>query len=260
MPKIKLDGIELNYEEHGGGEETVVFVHGFGGSTSSWRELQALLPSNYHTYALDIRGHGKSAQVTKNCTIAQFADDVYRFSRELGLGKFIYVGLSMGGRVGIQLAIEHSEVLEALVMVAPAPAHGQVEFKTPDEIKQALALWRNPKAIRALFELVFVRPISEARLQEWIGDFTLMEKEAFLSARDSSDHFNVETRLGEIEVPTLMLIGGKDNIIPPDEQWRTVKQIPGAKAVFFQDEGHGVTVENPQKVVSELTSFIAQLK
>ncbi len=56
-----------------------------------------------------------------------------------------------------------------------------------------------------------------------------------------------------------MLISGKDIALPADEQWCTVKQIPGAKAVFFQDEGHLMCWENPEKLVSEMTFFIDQL-
>ena len=57
---------------------------------------------------------------------------------------------------------------------------------------------------------------------------------------------DLEPRLGEIKVPTLMLISGKDAALPPDELWCTVKQIAGAKAVFFEDEGHLMCWENPE--------------
>ena len=101
MPKIKVNDVELNYEEHGSGAETVVFGHGFGSSARKWQNLFELLPANYHCYALDLQGFGKSAEITENINPAQMADDIYQFSKEMGLGKFVYVGYSMGGRVGL---------------------------------------------------------------------------------------------------------------------------------------------------------------
>ena len=86
MPKIKVNDVELNYEEHGSGAETVVFGHGFGSSARKWQNLFELLPANYHCYALDLRGFGKSAEITENINPAQMADDIYQFSKEMGLG------------------------------------------------------------------------------------------------------------------------------------------------------------------------------
>ena len=87
MPKIKVNEVELNYEEHGSGAETVVFGHGFGSSArGNWQNLFELLPANYHCYALDLRGFGKSAEITENINTAQMADDLYQFSKEMGLG------------------------------------------------------------------------------------------------------------------------------------------------------------------------------
>ena len=134
MPKIVVNGVELNYEEHGSGEERVVFIHGARGAATTWRDVLALLPANYHAYALDLRGHGQSAHVTEGCTMSQWANDVYRFSLELGLGKFVYVGVSMGGGVGIQLVIDHPEVLKAAVLVSPDPDGVQDQ---QDTIRQA---------------------------------------------------------------------------------------------------------------------------
>ena len=71
--KIKVNDVELNYEEHGSGAETVVFGHGFGSSARKWQNLFELLPANYHCYAADLRGFGKSAEITENINTAQMA-------------------------------------------------------------------------------------------------------------------------------------------------------------------------------------------
>ena len=257
MPKIVVNGVELNYEEHGSGEERVVFIHGARGAATTWRDVLALLPANYHAYALDLRGHGQSAHVTEGCTMSQWANDVYRFSLELGLGKFVYVGVSMGGGVGIQLVIDHPEVLKAAVLVSPVPAHG---WAGPADREEMLANWDDREAFGAQYEGILVKGLSQERLQERIDAGMLIKKEAYLSMVDTTQAFNVESRLGEIRVPVMMVIAGKDSTLSPDEEWRTVKQIPGAKAVFFEDEGHIMYMESPQRLVSELTFFIDRLR
>ena len=70
---------------------------------------------------------------------------------------------------------------------------------------------------------------------------------------------DVEARLSEIKASTLMIISGRDTVLRPDDQWRTVRQIPGAKAVFFKDEGHLIIYEYIRKVAREMIDFIDQL-
>ena len=252
---VEVNGVKLSYEEQGSGEETVVFGHGGLEAANGWREVLELVPAKYHAYAIDMRGHGKSADVTENVTIPQMADDVYQFSLELGLGKFVYVGVSQGGGVGIQLVIDHPEVLKGAVLVSPVPAHG---LAMRADVGGTGLL--DPEVFRATFEEFLVKGLSEERLQERTNTAMLMKKEAWLSAQDSMEHFDMEDRVGEIKVPVMMTIAGKDNIIPPDDQWRTVKQIPGAKAVFFEDEGHLMFQETPQRLVREILFFIDQLE
>ena len=260
MPKVKVNGVELNYEEHGSGDETLILGHGGSSSARSWHEVYPLLPDNYHCYALDFRGQGKSADITENISMPQMADDVYQFSREMGLGRFVYVGSSMGGRVGIDLAIAHSEVLKGAVLVVPVPARLVLQPDFQNLPSTPYAEWHTEEAIRArLAESMgeLREPLSEERVQVLIEDHMVVKEATWLQIIGSPECYpDVEARLGEIKTPILMLISGEDHILPPDEQWRTVKQIPGAKAVFFEDERHPTTT---QRFVDETVFFIDQL-
>ena len=255
MPTVTLGEVELAYEEHGSGTETVVLGHGFGSSARSWRPLLELLPANYHCFALDLRGFGKSAEVTENTNPAHVAEDVYQFAREMGLRRFVYVGYSMGGRVGLDLAIAHSEVLKGAVLMVPVPARMNSEPLPPTE-------WRNPEAIKANYESILVRSQQAGKdLQQTIEDNLLVKEATWLAAGDWRVMYpDVEARLGDIETPTLTIICGRDNVLRPDDQWRTVRQIPGAKAVFFEDEEHLILHENVQRLSRETIGFIEQLR
>ena len=81
----------------------------------------------------------------------------------------------------------------------------------------------------------------------------LVKEASWLAAADWQKMYpDVEARLGEIKAPTLMIISGRETVLLPDDQWRTVRQIPGAKAVFFEDEGHLIILENIRRVAREM--------
>jgi pimeloyl-ACP methyl ester carboxylesterase len=255
MPKVKLNGIEMYYEEQGNGDEPIIFIHGGRSWSRVWRPEMSMLPANYHAYAPDMRGHGEMADVVENFTYPQMADDVYHFSRQLGLGKFVCAGTSMGSGVTIQLALDHPEVLKAQILGSGASQHRS-------------ATWRSPKARAAqgaARKSLFVRQPVEWFLQLREKYAKVMREEA--RRRDENWRIlpelqyeeDVIDRIRAIKVPTLMLIGGRDPGHTPERALPIARAITGAKMVFFEDEGHYMPVESPQRVVNEITSFVSQL-
>jgi 3-oxoadipate enol-lactonase len=118
MSKIKINNVDLYFEEHGSGSEPVVFVHGFLVSSKMWHDhYVSRLPAKYHAYAMDMRGHGQSNQIKHGCNLLQLADDLYQFFQQLHLAPFLYVGVSMGGGVGVQLALDHPRSAEGIGLI-----------------------------------------------------------------------------------------------------------------------------------------------
>jgi len=240
MSRIQVNGVELAYEEYGSGKETFVFTHGWQTSTKRSRELGALLPAGYHAYILDLRGYGQSRHVMENFTFAQWSDDIYRLSLELGLDKFIYVSPSMGGGIGMRLALDHPEILKALVAMVTAP---HARFGPPD----------NYQGVR------------EARRERQRGRGGSAVQEGFyleaslVLAETIKANVEIAPHLGEIKVPTLMILGGKDEVTPPELALRSALAIPGAKVVFYQDKTHMLIADNQQKIIDEIKLFVDQL-
>jgi pimeloyl-ACP methyl ester carboxylesterase len=264
MPSVNVEGVRLNYIEQGKGDDVIVFVHGFAAAAGIWKEVLEALPTEYHAYALDLRGFGQSEKVKEGFTIAQFAQDVYNFSQELGLGRFTYVGHSMGGAIALQLALDHPEVLKAMVLTASVPAHGMamgnVPGMTQDDMRNMMQnmVATAPEAMRGLMAFAFTTPPSEQRLQE-VVDYALgVDREALFSMGDLR-LFNVEPRLAEIDLPTLMISGDKDATNPLDDLRRTATEIAGSRFEVFEGLGHMLHMESPQGFVELLTSFIEEV-
>ena len=240
MPGIKVNGVELAYEEYGSGKETIVFTHGWQTATKRSRELGTLLPAGYHAYVLDLRGYGQSRHVMVNLTFAQWADDIYRFSLELGFGKFIYVSPSMGGGIGMRLALDHPEVLKALVAMVTAP---HARFGPPQNYQGIREARRERQRERS------GSPVQE----EFYLEPNLVLEETIKANVEIAPH------LSEIKVPTLMILGGKDEVTPPELALRSALMIPGAKVVFYQDKTHMLIADNQQRIIDEIKLFIDQL-
>ena len=106
------------------------FLHGFTGSTTSWREITKLLKGNYQTIAVDLTGHGKSTipEDIDRYSMDQQVEDLEELFTELSLDQFILVGYSMGGRVALAYTVRHSKRVSSLILESSSPG-----LKTEEE-------------------------------------------------------------------------------------------------------------------------------
>ena len=253
--------MKLNYIEQGAGDETIVFVHGLTGSIGEWREVLARLPKEYHIFALDQRGHGGSDK-PGSYQLAELADDFYAFIRELGIGPFTYVGHSMGGTLGLRFALDHPDMLKAMVLVAHFPVH---EWMTPETAAPLLAMtgaddiptafqtiFGSPEMLRGSLGQMFATPPSEEVLNEVINDAMATDLAAVGDCYSWMLSSGLEPHLGDIRVPTLIVAGAKDPT-PPNVQELDANAIEGCRFEVFEDAGHFIPYESSQKLVDLLT-------
>ena len=249
--------MEINYVEQGSGDEAVIFVHGYAGALGSWKYVLERLPKEYHAYALDQRGHGQSGR-PGSYQLTELVEDIYAFSRELGIEQFTYVGHSLGGKVGYKFALDHPDVLKAMFLVAPAPAH---DFIPPDEraafIGQMSSVFGSPEVLRGFMvqQQQFATPPTEEILNELVNDVMAADTAAKEETAGWWIGTNLEPQLGDIRVPTLILAGAKD-MLPLDLQRRYTSAINGCRFEVFEDDSHMIPYDSPQKVVDLLMSFI----
>jgi pimeloyl-ACP methyl ester carboxylesterase len=252
---VTANGVKINYVEQGSGDEAIVFVHGYGGANGNWKQVLELLPEEYHAYALDLRGFGQS-ETPGSYQLTEFVEDIYAFSRELGIERFTYVGHSLGGKIGYKFALDHPDVLKAMVLAAPAPAH---DFVPPDEraafIGQITSVFGSPEVLRGFMAQQFATPPSEEILNEFINDAMAADPAAIEECITWWVGTDLEPQLGDIIVPTLILAGAKD-ILPLDWERRYANAISGSRFEVWEDGGHMLPQESPQEFVDLLTSFI----
>ena len=254
MPSVTANNVKINYIEQGAGDDVVVFVHGYSGALGNWTGVLERLPNEYHAYALDLRGHGQSDRAD-SYQLADMVEDIYAFIQGLGIRRFTYVGHSLGGKIGYQFALDHPEALKAMILAAPAPAH---DFIPQDQragfLEMVPSAFGSPEGMRIFFEQT-ANPPSKELLNELINDAMMVDPTAKEECAVWWVSNNLEPQLGNIRVPTLIVAGAKDDI-PLDWERRYANAIDGCRFKVFEDDGHFIPIESPQKLVDLLTSFI----
>jgi pimeloyl-ACP methyl ester carboxylesterase len=258
MPSIAVNDVELYYEERETGAEPIIFAHGFLLSSKMWQDLYiARLPEHYHAYTIDMRGHGRSHHIKQGCNLVQMADDVYQFVQQLKLGKISYVGVSMGGAVGVQLALTHPEILKALILLNPGIG------STVTTIQRLMAplvklIIGKRWPLKMFIKSMTKRPVPKVWFEAFLDDAVLVTKETWLEYGHPSNRIHDLDRLAQVNVPTLVMIGEKDNVLPLDVQHQIADTIPHAKKIVFEGEGHGIVGEIPGRVFEAMRSFVEE--
>ena len=120
MSYFDQQGCQIYYEDVGRGEP-LILIHGLGSSTQDWEYQIPELQKYFRVIAIDVRGHGRSGKPVETYSIQTFANDIKALIKHLELDKPHIVGISMGGMIAFQLAVDHPELLGSLTIVNSAP-------------------------------------------------------------------------------------------------------------------------------------------
>lgn len=264
MPKETVNGVQIHYERQGRGE-TIVFLHGFTGSTRDWDRQTSLFSDGYQTLAVDHRGHGKSDAPAGEAgySIHQFSEDVHALLKTLAVGSCCLVGHSMGGFMSLQFTLDHPEMVKALVLVDTssgewdvAPGYAELRAKLDE-----LALTRG---LEAAFEYDCTHnPVRIERFKRHPEQREIARKKVLSTSvpgyvyvpRSFGKWRPVTARLDEIAVPTLIFLGEEDagfvrasRILNEGIKDSQLVTVPGA--------GHSPHEEAPEVFNRKLRAFL----
>jgi non-heme chloroperoxidase len=264
--------IDLYYEDHGSGKP-VVLIHGYPLSGASWeKQLPVLLDAGHRVITYDRRGFGKSSQPTTGYNYDTFAADLHQIVTHLKLRNFALVGFSMGGgEVARYFGKYGSTGVSKAVIISGVPPF---LLKTPDnpEGVDASVFAGIEKAVAndryAFFteffknfyntDLLLGKRVSEQAVQASWNLAAGASATASLACVPTW-HEDFRTDLSKIDVPTLVLHGDADRILPITASGqRTAKLIKGARFVVVKDGPHCITWTHADQVNSELVNFLGK--
>lgn len=257
MSYFEHAGCQLHFEDYGQGTP-LLLVHGLGSSIRDWEYQLPALSARHRLIALDVRGHGRSGKPREAYSIKAFADDVAALIEHLGLERVHLVGISMGGMIAFQLAVDHPELLLSLTIVNSTP---EVRAKNLSERWQLLKRWSLSRLLsletigKGLGRILFPRP-EQAELRQKIEQrWPQNDKRAYLASLDAIIGWSVWERLGAITCPTLVISGDRD-YTPVAHKQRYVQAMRNARLVVIEQSRHATPMDQPERFNTTLLDFI----
>ncbi len=251
---IKVDGLDTHYYIAGQGEPLVA-IHGGGGDARTWRRNISELSSKYTVYAPDLPGYGGSQPLSGKYYIPELSDFVEKFTGALGLEKFNLVGHSLGGGVALNYALKFPAKIKKLVLVSSLCLGSEIAFW--------VKLLSVPALIRFLggifvFGFKFVKwLVSHLNPAKYILPLTPASMLVGVSISDLHRQTLVlEQRLPEVKMPTLLIWGGRDPVVPVKQAYRAARAIPDCRVEVFKNRGHNVHRDELKKFSSIVTDFL----
>ena len=254
-------GVRLPYAEQGDPSGVpVILLHGV---TDSWRSFEPVLPhlpESIHAFALTQRGHGDADHPVGYRT-RDFAVDVAAFADALGLGPAVVVGHSMGSINAQRFAIDHPERVLGLVLAG--------SFATLRDNPVIIDFWQSgvsqltdpidPGFVREFQESTLAQPIPPEFLDTVVQESLKVPAHVWRAAYEGLLEDDFVGEWDKIKAPTLIVWGGRDTFCPRQDQDTLLRAIPSARLVVYEDAGHALHWEEPERFAADLVAFIKSL-
>ena len=267
---VTVAGARVNYAEIGEGPP-IVFVHGLGGSWQNWLEnMPRLAELGHRAIALDLPGFGASPMPPWEISIPRYGEFLGDFCAQLDVGACTLVGNSMGGFVAAEVAVGEPEWVERLVLVSSAGiSHAKMRREpvlagarvsaaaNPLLFRLDLPAMRRPGLRKLAFGGILRHPdmVRRELLVEFLS--SALGAPGFLPAVAALTGYDLLDRLERIRVPTLVVWGRDDLVVPASDAAGFIDRIPDSRLVVFDDCGHVPMAERPVRFNRLLEQFCA---
>ena len=281
MPTLATPRLQVHYEDAGSGPEVFVLVHGNFASWRWWKPVLDRLRPGWRALAPDLRGCGDTGggPADPHLTaygIPELAGDLAGFADALGLGRFHLAGHSLGGAVALEYALAHPQRLRSLTLVAPPPPAGLAEMRAASPAAARLfsavdpghgpslaalhSSYRMHRSLgthrwmlrRAIGQMMPAAVLDRHFLEALLTDAARMSPDAVVGFLQALHRWNVEARLPALRVPTVIVWGERDVLVPRAGMERMARLLPAGELVVWADAGHSPQLERPDRFVALL--------
>ncbi|MCW2849670.1 MAG: alpha/beta hydrolase [Marmoricola sp.] len=270
MPTIEVNGTQLYVEDTGAptghpDAPAIVFGHGLLFSGRMFAAQVERLRDRYRCVTIDWRGQGKSAAATDGYDMDTLSEDAVAVIEQLGLGAVHYVGLSMGGFVGMRIAARRPELVRSLVLLDTSAGP-----EDPDKVSRYRLLAKvygvlgiGPVRFRVepiMFGPTFLAdPAGRQHKDAWMTELRAVRRSGMKQAiYGVTDRKPVLDELGRISAPTLVVVGADDVATPVAKAETITAGITGARLEIVPDAGHSSTIEQPKALSDLIEEFVDQ--
>ncbi|MFC5625571.1 alpha/beta fold hydrolase [Algoriphagus winogradskyi] len=254
MPQIKVNGVDIFYTDQGVGEQTIVFSHGLLWSHKMFRDQIAFLQARFRVIAYDHRGQGKS-EVKGPFDMDTLAEDAAELIQKLCVGRVHFVGLSMGGFVGMRLAARFPELIKSLILLGTSansePVENLPKYKTLNGIVKWLGVV--PPVASKVMKIMFADswlkdPLNAQKIDYWKSQLKANKRNITGAVEGVIYRKGIEHELGSVTCPTMVIVGDEDIATKPIKSKFIQMSIPKSKLHRIIGAGHSSSIEKPKEV------------
>lgn len=242
--------------------EAIIFLHAFPMTSDMWKEQMNFFSKTHYTLAPDLPGFGKGVLPIHAITFEYYVDSVISFLREAGIKRSIWCGLSMGGYLALRMYERAPELCNGLILA-------NTKAGTDDNAAKEKR-WRNIKMLHSHSEefaekqwqaMVSKSSLKKVQLKKCFHEIVSKSDEEGISAGlvSLATRMDNTQTLSHITVPTLILAGEHDKIIPLSEMQFMQKNIPESRLEIIKDAGHLSNMENPNDFNKVIAEFLTNL-
>lgn len=264
MPVIDIGGFGHGYRELGNRDKrTIVLAHPILFDSTVFDHLASELANDFHLVILDIHGHGESGYRAP-LTLEGMSDDYHQLLTRLDLPNVTWVGYSIGGMVGLRLALAHPEAIDSLILIATTARPDPPQIR-----EQTWHLWEMFRAghrediVDGALQFFFAantferEPQLVASYRNKVTDCNQVRGEGiFEVARAVFDRTDISEQIGAIKTPTLAIAGKEDLLAPPPELELIASRLPNARLAIVDEASHLLVVEKPEEVAEIIGEFL----
>jgi pimeloyl-ACP methyl ester carboxylesterase len=252
--RININGLDIHYLTGGQGEPLLI-VHGGGEGAKAWRKNIAVLSRKYTIYVPDLPGFGLCQSMPNPYYFPEMVDFIDSFASSIGLEKFHLMGHSFGGGIAAHYALKYPEKIRKLVLVSSLCMGREIAWwirLTSHPVisralgKAAISIFKGIKYIARFFgPWEIIEPVTKTSIQIGGSVATLTRQTVVLLSR-----------LPEIVVPTMVMWGAKDRIVPFTQAYAAAELIPDCQVKVFEDCGHSVYRDRLREFSNILAGFL----
>lgn len=266
MPRLQVNGAKLYFEAHGAAQEAIVFSHGLLWSGHMFHDQIAALKNRYRCITFDFRGQGQSEVAQSGYDIESLYADAVALIDALGCSPCHFVGLSMGGFVGLRLAIRRPDLLKSLILIEtssdPEPKENVRRYRMLNFVARWIGLRVvADRVMEIMFGQKFLNDPARATLKhEWKERMVANHRIGITRAVSGViNRDGVTDQLGQIGTPTLIIVGDEDVATVPAKAERMHACIPDSRLIVIPGAGHTSSVEEPVAVTTAMAEFLTSL-
>lgn len=262
--KIKANDISMNYQIKGKGRN-LVLIHGAGDNLNMWYHQVPIFSKRYRVITYDIRGSGKTQSPEVEYSISLFAEDAYQLMKAIGVEEAYFLGYSLGGRIALELEINHPEMAKALILANSSVGLTLLSAEALERRRVTLELLDKGDT-KKVAEMMTVAAFSSGFNSRNPAEFKKYMKVKLQNKPDGLARVMrslgvpaTPIDLSEVKCPVLLIAGANDLYMGTEQSERVHEAIVGSKLVILPT-GHAAAVELPDKFNLAVLEFLSGIE